>query len=126
MISTAASRFPQEKIAARVGQLLRLSLSATIPGEAFAALAAIKRTIDLHVLADAVEIGLKTPTSPAPSAPPPAASSWRSTARFCRLHEEQLSPKEIQFLDAILKYRGDISEKQMKWLRDIAQRAGVQ
>jgi hypothetical protein len=130
MISTSSTRVPQgvsQKIASRIAQCLLLALSTDKAGEAVAAVAAARRAIDsaglnIHSIADAVQAGLGTP--PAPPSAPPASSAWRSTARFCRLHEEQLSPKEIQFLDAIMKYRGDISPKQVKWLADIAERIG--
>jgi hypothetical protein len=120
--STSSTRVPQgvsPKIASRIGQLLRLSLSATIPGEAFAALAAIKRTIDLHVLADAVEIGLKTPTPPAVD-----DADWQRLARACRDRGDLLSQKEARFVTVILTYRKRPSERQLKWLADIAARVG--
>ena len=45
----------------RIAQLLRLTLSSAHDGETLAAVAALRRLIDLHDLGDAVERGLKIP-----------------------------------------------------------------
>jgi hypothetical protein len=120
----------QPRVATRVGQLLRLALSSDQDGESIAALAALRRALesaglDLHTLGAAVERGLQAPPARPPPPPRPThddMADWRSTARWCRHYEDQLSPRDVEFLDTIIRYRGGISEKQKAWLDGIEQR----
>jgi hypothetical protein len=110
-----------QPIAARVSQLLRLTLSTNRDGEALAGLAASRRTLeatglDIHAVADAVEAGLGR--SPAPFHEP----DWRSTARFCRSRPDLLNEREARFIATIMKRDQPLSPKQQKWLSDIESR----
>jgi hypothetical protein len=106
----------------RVGQLVRLMLSTDRPGEAVAAADAIRRTLasaglDLYALGDAIEAGLRVPL-----VPDDGGEDWRSIARFCRRHSDELTEKEADFVATLLTYYEPPSPKQMKWLVDIRDR----
>jgi hypothetical protein len=81
-------------------------------GEVVATARAIGRVLkaagrDWHDLASAIQ---------------PIATDWRSIARFCANHQDRLSPREIDFIVSIARQNWELSEKQEKWLRDIASR----
>jgi hypothetical protein len=109
-------------VAGRIVQLLRLLLVTDRPGEATAALEAIRRTLqsadlDPHALADMVAAGLEAPKQIHRS-----DSDWRAIASYCADHAGLLSEKEFDFIVTISRYRTELSTKQQKWLRDIAAR----
>jgi hypothetical protein len=116
-------------VATRVAQLLRLSISTDRDGEAAAALAALRRTLDgagldHHALAAAVEAGLQ---APAPEPEPKrryAVDSWRDQMWFAHHHRDQLPPHEQRFIAVLLTYQNRPSEKQLRWLADINARLG--
>jgi hypothetical protein len=45
-------------------------------------------------------------------------------AMFCRAHQEKFNAKEREFIRAMLSWRGEPSEKQLKWLVDLFVRVG--
>jgi len=47
---------------------------------------------------------------------------WRRKARFCEQHSEYLNERERAFITSILRYHGELSEKQRAWLSAIHQR----
>jgi hypothetical protein len=114
----------EPRIATRIGALLRLSLSTDKPGEAVAALAALRRALeaaqlDLHDLAAAVETGLKdlppAPPPPRPRQEPPQDPSrdWRAEVRFCDRHRDQLEGHECGLIDTLMRWRGTPTPKQL-------------
>lgn len=54
-----------------------------------------------------------------PKAPPPAGIPWHRMASFCRARPWLLSPREREFVQSILTWRGQPTEKQMEWLVDL-------
>ena len=122
----------EPRIATRIGALLRLSLSTDKPGEAVAALAALRRALgsaglDLYQLAGAVEKGLQTP----PAAPPPRprqeppqepSRDWRAEVKYCHRHRDRLAEHECGLIDTLMKWRGTPTPKQLEWLGRIVQR----
>jgi hypothetical protein len=107
--------------ASRLGKLLRLALGSDVPGEAAAAIAAINRELqasgsDYHALAAVIERG----------APIPAQThkerSWRDIRKWCADHAAVLSERDQQFLASLARWRGQLTDKQLKWLLDIERR----
>jgi hypothetical protein len=45
-------------------------------------------------------------------------------AAFCRAHYQKLNAKEMGFIRSMLSWRGEPSEKQMRWLIDLYLRCG--
>jgi hypothetical protein len=81
-------------------------------GEVVATARAIGRVLsaagrDWHDLANAIQ---------------PIATDWRSLARFCAGQQHHLSPRELDFIIGIARQNRELTEKQEKWLRDIAAR----
>jgi hypothetical protein len=115
-----------------VGRLAKLipRLASDHDGEVIATVAAIKRTLeasgfDFNDLASAVSaIGLET-ASFVPAAMPFVRPDWSVTVRECGQHWELLSAKEQNFIDSMMDWEGEPTEKQLKWLRDIARRLQV-
>jgi hypothetical protein len=80
-------------------------------GEVVATARAIERVLkaagrDWHDLANAIQ---------------PIATDWRSLARFCASNQQSLSDREVNFIVSISRLHW-LTEKQEKWLRDIAAR----
>jgi hypothetical protein len=113
---------------ARIGRLVRL-LGSDRSGEVVAAATAIKRTLsvagaDMHHLADVVERGLRPlpPPPPPPPAPIDEGDIVGEMIRVCLLYPDQLSQRELGFVESLKKYqrsRGakfEPSEKQFSWL----------
>ena len=101
------------EVAPRIGKLIP-RLASDHDGEVVATVRAIERTLksagrDWHDLARVLE------------PPELAPTDWRALARFCGSHQRLLSAREIDFLVSISR-QIRISEKQDKWLRDIAAR----
>jgi hypothetical protein len=123
----------------KVAQMLRLALSTDRDGEALAALAAIRRVIDLHRLADAVQSGLGQ--QPAPTAarkpaepkttrrprhkarkqpePPFDPADWLSCCWYAWHRRDLMSDRDLAFVNNLLERRREPTPRQMKWLRDI-------
>jgi hypothetical protein len=61
---------------------------------------------------------------PAPSIVPGRGrdDDWRQTVSFCMARAHQLSPRERDFVWSMWCWRGQPTEKQMRWLQDIAAR----
>ena len=51
-------------------------------------------------------------------------SDVQKMAAFCNAHRRKLNAKECDFIRAMLSWRGDPSEKQLKWLVDLFVRVG--
>jgi hypothetical protein len=109
----------------RIGKLLRLAVIADQPGEIVAAVAALKRAlttsgVDPHWLADAFERGAP-PVALQPRQDCDAVhdDDWRSTAWWCWHHRDRRAPRDRQFIDELTRWRGPLSTKQQKWLRDV-------
>jgi hypothetical protein len=120
----SAERNPDVKLAIRISKLLRLLLLTDKPGEAVATAAALNRTLAAaglspHDLGDAIEAGLVEVTTLVPH--DDDGEDWRSIARFCCLHKDEISEKERDFVSNILRYQ-TLTEKQSKWLADIEAR----
>jgi hypothetical protein len=109
------------EVASRLKPLL-LMLSSDQPGEVAAAARAIGRTlksagVDWHDLA-----GLLTAKAPAraPSKaqPPPWDDDldWHEMRKFCLEHSELLRSRELEFIENLADWRGDLTIKQHDWL----------
>jgi hypothetical protein len=93
----------------RVAKLVRL-LASDKDGEVLAAIAALKRALDiagmdLHNLADALVAGLKKPKrqQPVKWAPPaPDTSSWESMAWWSHYHRQHLTTSDRDYVHDVL------------------------
>jgi hypothetical protein len=108
-------------LAARIAQLLRLILISDKPGEAIAAIEALKRALqaaglDAHALADAAAARLDHAQS---QSVPFGAGEWRQMVNACQRHGNHLSGREQRFLNTLSAYRSKPTEKQLLWLADI-------
>ena len=55
----------------------------------------------------------------APALQPDAPMDWRDTAAFCHARRSQLAQREREFVEAMMRWRGEPSDKQLAWLGDI-------
>jgi hypothetical protein len=99
-------------IGPQIGKMIP-RLASEYDGEVVATVRAIERTLkaagrDWHDLAKALD-------------PPLAPSDWRSLARYCANRQRLLSARELDFIVGISRLPR-ITEKQAKWLGDIASR----
>jgi hypothetical protein len=51
-------------------------------------------------------------------------SDVQKMATFCNAHRNKLNAKECELIRAMLSWRGEPSEKQLKWLVDLFVRVG--
>lgn len=51
-------------------------------------------------------------------------ADWQRMATWCQAHHQQFNAKELDFIRTMLTWRGEPSEKQIKWLVDLFIRAG--
>jgi hypothetical protein len=104
----------------RLAKLIRLVFSSDNDGKIVAAVAAAKRLLaasdlDAHWLADRL------------AAPPIAVAQDRqyddgdaqSLIWWCWHHRDRLAPRDLNFIAALTRWRGPLSTKQEKWLRDV-------
>jgi hypothetical protein len=101
--------------AATLGKLIPL-LASDHDGEVVATARAIDRVLkssgrDWHDLAASICLPV-----PAPNV------DWRREARFCAGHAKRLSERELDFIASLARWRGEPSQKQRQWLRNIADR----
>ena len=109
-------------VTARLRQLL-LMLSSDQPGEVANAAAAITRVLksegkDWHALVD----GLLADTPQArrsSHAGDDDAPEWRAMHAFCCRHSDRLRARELEFIESLSHWRGDLTEKQYGWLSAI-------
>ena len=47
---------------------------------------------------------------------------WRREARFCAANAKRLSEREIDFITSLARWRSPPTDKQIAWLRNIADR----
>jgi hypothetical protein len=109
-------------ITPRLRQLLLL-LSSDQPGEVAAAAAAISRTLkkagaSWHDLVDRLNAEPQSKQSGFAESNADAAD-WRSMREFCLTKRERLRERELEFLDNIGSWCGDLTEKQHGWLAAI-------
>lgn len=102
-------------IAPTIGKLIP-RLASEHDGEIVATAKAIERVLkscgfDWHDLAAAVSQPATQPSS-----------DWRRTACYCAGQASRLSNRELDFIASLAQWRGEPTEKQQKWLRDIAER----
>lgn len=131
----------------RLGKLIP-RLSSNHDGEVVATARAIGRVLeaeklDLHDLAAAVVTGFRTPSkaAPAPSptpsrsrrpkpSPPPSRAPrtpfQQVAMEVLRVALDRLTKRENQFLVSLLEWEGEASDRQLKWLRDLCARFGVE
>jgi len=112
------------RLSTRVGQLLRLALDSDQVGEIAGAIGAIKRTlatvgIDHHDFAELIECGLDRPARSARQPDLDPLDDWRSSALYCMHHADQLSDKEWGFIETIIHYKRQPTERQREWLEAI-------
>jgi hypothetical protein len=111
---------------AKVAKLIRL-LASDKPGEALAAISAIRRTLagaglDLNDLAHVIETAGEIKTAPKVM-PSDETIDWQQFAAcIFREHAAELNEKEVTFVHTLSRWDGLPSLKQQKWLRDIAAR----
>jgi hypothetical protein len=113
-------------VLAKIAKLIRL-LASDKPGEAHAAVYAIRRTLagaglDLHDLAHVIETAGEIKT--APKVTSDETIDWQQLADYIlREHgADELNEKEVTFVYTLSRWGGLPSPKQQKWLRDIAAR----
>jgi hypothetical protein len=99
-----------------LGKLIR-RLASNHDGEVLAAARAIGRVLksnghDWHDLA----ASLRSPVTQSQNA------DWRQVARFCADHAALLNERELDFIVTIARGHKSPTDKQLKWLRDIADR----
>ena len=117
----------------RLAKLVRL-LGSDKDGEVLAAIAALKRTLDiadmdLHDLADALVAGLK-PRKPERSnwgPPEPDLHNWESMSWFCHFHSRHVQDHDRDYVVGVLLGRtgfdlGRATPELMRRLRDIVGR----
>lgn len=121
--------------AERLKKLL-LMLSSDQPGEVVAAARAIGRTLktdgsDWHDLARQLSAPAtaKTRSSEQPRRDnnnnnDSSNKDWRSLREYCLQHDDQLRPREREFVSNLGDWRGNLTEKQHAWLLAIYQRLG--
>ncbi len=106
-------------IATRLQKLL-LMLSSPRDGEVINAARAISRALqdagaDWHDLARAL---VSAPQAAAPRRE--STSGWHEVmVDLCLQHQEYLRPRELEFCESLLHWRGDLTEKQASWLEAI-------
>ena len=118
-------------IAAKLKPLLLL-LSSDQGGEVVAAANAIGRTLknagcDFHDLAARLTApsSAKTRSREQPREETQHdANDWYAMRNFCLAHENQLRPREREFVMNLITWRGKLTPKQLKWLRAIYERVG--
>jgi cupin superfamily acireductone dioxygenase involved in methionine salvage len=49
---------------------------------------------------------------------------WRAMAFFCHAHHQKLNAKECGFISGMLRWEGEPTERQAKWLIDLYLRCG--
>jgi hypothetical protein len=104
-------------IAPMLGKLIP-RLSSNFDAEVVSTVRAIERVLrangrDFHDLAAAIYPPIEAQLQ---------NSDWRRTARFCGANAARLTEREMDFLATVARWRGEPSQKQRKWLRDIADR----
>jgi hypothetical protein len=62
---------------------------------------------------------------PAPPTMPDNDDDWRRLVRACLAHADLLSNRELEFLKSMRRWRGEPSEKQVRWVLAIFQRVSV-
>jgi hypothetical protein len=58
------------------------------------------------------------PRSPSPP-PPPPVDDWECMVEFCNDHAALLRPREREFIESMLWWRGEPTERQLCWLTDL-------
>jgi hypothetical protein len=115
-------------VTGRIVQLLRLLLVTDRPGEATAALEAMRRTLqsadlDPHALADMVAAGLEAPKQIHRSEPDRRDDGDDQSNIWFAFHRRyRLSAKECRFVESIASRPGPLSARQRQWLSDIVDR----
>jgi hypothetical protein len=107
----------------RLRQLLLL-LSSDQPGEVAAAAAAITRTLkslgaSWHDLVDGLARENPQPKWSRNATDDDEADDWRRMRKFCLERRRRLRARELDFLNNIGAWRGDLTEKQHSWLAAI-------
>jgi hypothetical protein len=117
----------------RLAKLVRL-LASDKDGEVLAAIAALKRTLDIaemdfHDMAAALVSGLKprTPERASREPPPPDLYNWESMAWYCRFHSRHIQDLDLDYVVGALLGRtgfdlGRATPELMRRLRDIVGR----
>jgi hypothetical protein len=106
----------------RLAKLIRLIFGSDKDGEIVAAVAAVKRLLaasdlDAHWLADIVERGTKQ--SALVDRHDDRPDHDRSAVWFAFHRRWSLTPRDRQFIEGLTRWRGPLSTKQEKWLRDV-------
>ena len=110
--------------AVRIAALVRLLLGTDKDGEALAAAAALRRSLqsvglDHHAFAAVVERGVAEPPQPAR---PVDADDWFALVRWAEKRGHLLNARDRDFIISMYWRVGDPSEKQRAWLNDIVRR----
>jgi hypothetical protein len=110
----------------RLAKLIRLAFTTDKTHEAVAAIGAVKRLLDSngldpHWVVDTFERGA-TLVAVTPDDESSERNDDRSKAWFCFYRRSFLSPRERDFIERIVSWRGPLSEKQRQWLGNICDR----
>jgi DNA-binding transcriptional LysR family regulator len=108
----------------RLAKLIRLVFSSDQAGEVTAAVTAVRRILaaaglDAHALADIVEHGTKSIAVPHVDRVDDDDGDDRSAIWFAYHRRYSLTPRDRQFIEGLTRWRGPLSIKQQKWLRDV-------
>lgn len=106
---------------------LLLMLSSDRDGEVVAAARAVGRALksagaDWHDLAGLLVPGRQTNKAHSRNGNSDEHADWRAMREFCLQSDNQLRPREREFISSIGEWRGDLTEKQSAWLAAIYQR----
>lgn len=105
-----------KKVAERLEKLL-LMLSSNQDGEVIGAVRAVERTLrsvgaDWHDLVAAL-------LRPVPASSFGSHREWCAMREFCAQHQDELQPREREFISDLARWRGALTEKQSAWLVSI-------
>jgi hypothetical protein len=109
----------------KLAKLLRLAFGSDQDGEIVAAVAAVKRLLaasdlDAHWLADVVERGSQVAHVDHRDHDDHDHEGEDSSAVWFAYHRRySLTPRDRQFIEGLTRWRGPLSTKQQKWLRDV-------
>jgi len=103
--------------ATQIGKLIP-RLASDHDGEVVATVRAIMRVLktaglDLHDLARVIKL---------PGAGDGDEPDWRTLLRACRAHMDELTRREVKFIESLSRWRGAPTEKQRAWLAAIYDR----
>jgi hypothetical protein len=65
---------------------------------------------------------ISEPRLPVPVSEPDSEADWRTTAAWCFDRRHLLNTRDVEFVKTLLRWNGQPSPRQLRWLADIALR----